>query len=106
MSPVHDSVDDDDCRLSNGCSEVKPNSEKSKPEGADYIDTRTRGDHTDTENPLEFSGGIKITGVTAKWTDDLPENTLTDVSVEVRTGGLMAIIGPVGSGKVRYRCGR
>ncbi|XP_021935708.1 multidrug resistance-associated protein 4-like isoform X2 [Zootermopsis nevadensis] len=99
MSPVHDSVDDDDCRLSNGCSEVKPNSEKSKPDGADYIDTRTRGDHTDTENPLEFSGGIKITGVTAKWTDDLPENTLTDVSVEVRTGGLMAIIGPVGSGK-------
>jgi ABC-type glutathione transport system ATPase component len=45
---------------------------------------------------------IKIISVTAKWTEDLPENTLTDVSLEVRPGGLMAVIGPVGSGKVSY----
>jgi ABC-type multidrug transport system fused ATPase/permease subunit len=46
---------------------------------------------------------IKIMNVTAKWTEDLPENTLTDVNLEVRPGGLVAVIGPVGSGKVSYR---
>jgi ABC-type multidrug transport system fused ATPase/permease subunit len=47
--------------------------------------------------------GISIMNVTAKWTEDLPENTLTDVNLEVRPGGLVAVIGPVGSGKVSYR---
>ncbi|KDR24429.1 putative multidrug resistance-associated protein, partial [Zootermopsis nevadensis] len=42
---------------------------------------------------------VKIINVTAKWTGDSPENTLTDVSLEVRPGGLVAVIGPVGSGK-------
>jgi ABC-type transport system involved in cytochrome bd biosynthesis fused ATPase/permease subunit len=48
--------------------------------------------------------GIRVTNVTAKWTDDLPENTLTDVSLEVRPGRLVAVIGPVGSGKVCHIC--
>ncbi|XP_021928195.1 LOW QUALITY PROTEIN: probable multidrug resistance-associated protein lethal(2)03659 [Zootermopsis nevadensis] len=43
--------------------------------------------------------GLKVTNVMARWTEDLPENTLTDVSLEVRPGGLVAVIGPVGSGK-------
>jgi ABC-type multidrug transport system fused ATPase/permease subunit len=47
--------------------------------------------------------GISIMNVTARWTEDLPENTLTNVSLEVRPGGLLAVIGPVGSGKVSYR---
>jgi ABC-type multidrug transport system fused ATPase/permease subunit len=102
-SPIYGAGNEEDYRLSNGCLEVKPTSEKTKPKSVGSIDTQTRGDHTETENSLEFSGGIKITSVTAKWTEDLPENTLTDVSLEVRPGGLMAVIGPVGSGKVSYR---
>jgi ABC-type transporter Mla maintaining outer membrane lipid asymmetry ATPase subunit MlaF len=47
--------------------------------------------------------GIRVMSATAKWTEDLPENTLTDVTLEVRPGALMAVIGPVGSGKVSYR---
>ncbi|KDR05000.1 Multidrug resistance-associated protein 4, partial [Zootermopsis nevadensis] len=43
--------------------------------------------------------GLKVTNVMAVWTENLPENTLTDVSLEVRPGGLVAVIGPVGSEK-------
>lgn len=37
--------------------------------------------------------------VTAKWNDNLVENTLTKVTLTVRPGKLLAVIGPVGSGK-------
>jgi len=87
-------------RLRNGSLEVNTTSEKAKPKNFDTTDIQTGGNCTRTENSLDISGGIKITDITAKWTDDLPENTLTDVSLNVRPGGLMAIIGPVGSGKV------
>ena len=44
--------------------------------------------------------GVKIINMTAKWYEDLPGNTLTNVSMDVGPGKLVAIIGPVGSGKV------
>lgn len=47
---------------------------------------------------------IRVTSITAKWNNDLPDNTLTDVSLDVNPGGLVAVVGPVGSGKVSYAC--
>lgn len=47
---------------------------------------------------------IRVTSITAKWTNFLSENTLTGVNLDVRPGGLVAVIGPVGSGKVSYEC--
>ena len=54
-------------------------------------------DHTHTK-------GIRVTSITAKWNNVLSENTLTGVSLDVRPGGLVAVIGHVGSGKVNYEC--
>ena len=44
--------------------------------------------------------GIRVVNVTAKWSEDLNENALTNVNLDVKPGGLVAVIGPVGSGKV------
>ncbi|PSN47509.1 hypothetical protein C0J52_02251 [Blattella germanica] len=43
--------------------------------------------------------GIRVSNITAKWSEDLNEDTLTNVNLDVKPGGLVAVIGPVGSGK-------
>jgi ATP-binding cassette subfamily C (CFTR/MRP) protein 4 len=44
--------------------------------------------------------GIVISNATAKWTDAQTENSLENINLNVRPGRLVAVIGPVGSGKV------
>lgn len=43
--------------------------------------------------------GIVLKDVTAKWSGDATENTLTNINALVQPGRLVAVIGPVGSGK-------
>lgn len=52
----------------------------------------------DTEQPSDFS--IVISNVTAKWTDTQTDNTIENINLTVKSGNLIAIIGPVGAGKV------
>jgi len=41
-----------------------------------------------------------VSNVTARWTDSQTDNTLENINLTVRAGRLVAIIGPVGAGKV------
>lgn len=45
---------------------------------------------------------LVMSGVTAKWSNTTEDNTLTDVSFSVKAGELLAIVGPVGAGKVFF----
>lgn len=53
-------------------------------------------------NVSEPSGnsGIKVSNVTAKWTEAQAHNSLEDINLTVKSGRLVAIIGPTGAGKV------
>jgi ATP-binding cassette subfamily C (CFTR/MRP) protein 4 len=47
--------------------------------------------------------GIDVLNASAKWILNQPENTLNNINLSVRPGRLVAIIGPVGAGKVYTR---
>ena len=55
------------------------------------------GNHSDVVE--DDCKGVSIKCVTAKWTDDVADNTLNELNLRVRPGKLLAVIGPVGSGK-------
>lgn len=50
--------------------------------------------------------GIVIYNATAKWTDMQTENSLENINLTVRPGRLVAVIGPVGAGKVNISINR
>lgn len=58
--------------------------------------------YVDKQNDTEESStlGITISNATAKWTDGQNNNSLENINLTVTPGRLVAIIGPVGSGKV------
>lgn len=45
------------------------------------------------------SAGIFLKNASAKWTLTQSDNTMTNISLSVTPGALLAVIGPVGSGK-------
>lgn len=49
---------------------------------------------------LQQNIGIDLLNVTAKWSEYQANNTLENVNLTIRPGQLVAIIGPVGAGKV------
>lgn len=72
--------------------------ESMKINGVNQGDTKPANDPLiikENEKP-----GIFIKNVSAKWSEDAQENTLTNVNLEVTPGHLTAVIGPVGAGKV------
>jgi len=57
---------------------------------------------TENEEGMDKSGnfGIDILNASAKWILNQPDNSLNNINLTVRPGRLVAIIGPVGGGKV------
>jgi ABC-type glutathione transport system ATPase component len=45
--------------------------------------------------------GVTIADVSAKWSPELQRDNLSNITIRVPEGKLCAVIGPVGSGKVR-----
>ncbi|CAG2107663.1 unnamed protein product, partial [Medioppia subpectinata] len=45
---------------------------------------------------------LVVNKINAKWDHDTPHNTLRDISVSLKSGDLLAVIGPVGSGKSSF----
>lgn len=74
--------------------------------GGNDVTVATYGNGNDTERLLLSSvndGGTTVSNVTAKWTDGVQtENVLENIDVTVKPGQLVAIIGPVGAGKVMF----
>lgn len=54
---------------------------------------------TTKSTPTDEHSGISIENVTAKWSEQSSDNTLTNISLQVSPGKLVAVIGPVGAGK-------
>lgn len=56
----------------------------------------TSNDITEKSNDVK---GVEIENITAKWNDEKADNTLMDISMNITPSTLVALIGPVGSGK-------
>ena len=52
-------------------------------------------------SPAAVEPELKVDGITAQWSDESSHATLRDLSLTVKAGQLVAVVGPVGCGKVR-----
>lgn len=52
------------------------------------------------EKDSSKGSSVVVNNITAKWNQEVVRPTLKDVSVRLKQGDLLAVIGPVGSGKV------
>lgn len=69
-----------------------------KSEGVILNDFDDLKDEEDIKQLRNF--GIVVSNVFAKWTLDQPDHSLNNINLMVRPSRLVAIIGPVGAGKV------
>ncbi|XP_063224295.1 probable multidrug resistance-associated protein lethal(2)03659 [Bacillus rossius redtenbacheri] len=70
----------------------------SRSDRTSVVVPQTKEEEAAVNNRLEHLA-IVVNDATAKWTPESSENTLSDVTLKVSAGQLLAVIGPVGSGK-------
>ncbi|CAH0405995.1 unnamed protein product [Chilo suppressalis] len=76
--------------------------EEEKGNGATKLAPLETGEEDEQELSMrieEDSRGVRLKHANAKWIAAHPENTLTDLSLTIKPGKLIAVIGPVGAGK-------
>lgn len=54
----------------------------------------------DNGNTHSKHTGIIMSNATAKWTDGQIKNSIENINLTIKPGWLLAIVGPVGAGKV------
>jgi ABC-type multidrug transport system fused ATPase/permease subunit len=79
-------------------------------EEAECIATNVNNNMTNpsnvTDHPLSngpADKGVAVLNASAKWSPDLVKDSLSNINFRVPEGKLCAVIGPVGSGKVRIK---
>lgn len=81
-----------------------PASNQSTIRGDEHdLDLEPNEKHISNGNATLSEAGVIISNLKAKWDESVPEYTLDDVNLRVQPGTLLAIIGPVGAGKSRYK---
>lgn len=75
--------------------------EMSNTNNKNHTEIKT-GNDEDIDQSCNF--GIDILNASAKWILNQPDNSLNNINLTVRPGRLVAIIGPVGAGKVYTGC--
>ncbi|KAM3966828.1 LOW QUALITY PROTEIN: putative multidrug resistance-associated protein lethal(2)03659 [Aphomia sociella] len=76
--------------------------EEAKGNGNAHLAPLESGEEDDQELSARVeqdARGVRLKHATAKWIVSHPENTLTDLSLTIKPGKLIAVIGPVGAGK-------
>jgi len=94
-------VEEIDYKIPNSCS----NSDKPIEDNVEQSTVHNIANNSKSfENNTEFvnSHDIVISNAFAKWSDNQSSNTLENINLTVSPGRLVAVIGPVGSGKVIY----
>jgi ABC-type protease/lipase transport system fused ATPase/permease subunit len=77
-------------------------------EEAEFFATNINNNTSKTPNGIDSpktnegaDRGVTVVNASAKWSPDLVKDSLRNITFHVPEGKLCAIIGPVGSGKVR-----
>lgn len=56
------------------------------------------------DEKTEVESAVELNEVTANWRNDSCTNTLSQIDLKITSGKMFAVVGPVGSGKVRKLC--
>jgi ATPase subunit of ABC transporter with duplicated ATPase domains len=63
----------------------------------------TTNGQTHPKNNAVVDTSVNVVNASAKWSADIENDTLSNITFKVPGGKLCAVIGPVGSGKVRIK---
>lgn len=80
-------------------SDQTPSNETGEP-SENHDKSALKNLHNNCETQKLNNSEIIITNVTAKWSDGQSHNSLENINLTIRPGRIVAIIGPVGAGKV------